>query len=86
MANNDKPISVGDLVQVVKPCCDHYAGLTFVVEKLIDVGNWVWVRPTCEFCGYRPSDKMWACGAPPPVLPLSMLKRIPPLADATATT
>lgn len=72
-------VKVGDLVYVAKPCCDFYAGMMFVVEKIFPPE--AWMVPACQFCGHMPTDKLFACGAPPPALPLSMLKRIPPLAD-----
>lgn len=96
----DKPISVGDLVQVVRghSCLmERVGGYTFTVTDLVPAigGGW-----TCGLCGERNigrSDAYGAAGCPRPptrihlpykhltqgpmCIPVSFLKRIPPLEE-----
>jgi hypothetical protein len=88
---NDKPISVGDLVVVVRGCeCGKTPniGLTFTVEG-IDVAY----SHFCQRCGADMSDgRLLAYGHRPGrkhggYVPVLWLRKIPPLADpATETT
>ena len=82
---SERPISVGDLVQVVRhaPCCgikSQFHGELFVVNRLREISN------KCNLCGnvsvryvaYQsidPKDGRWWA------YPLPMLKRIPPLSE-----
>jgi hypothetical protein len=76
----DKPISVGDLVQVVTPCCDMVRGWTFTVT-VIQYRTW---QTQCDGCGHKAKGYYAAkadsagphgeAGCPVP-----FLKRIPPL-------
>lgn len=75
----DKPISVGDWVQVVKPmpCCGHTTpmqGHIFQVSSFqLDIGY------RCEYCGAS-TDGTSASGGERPV-DVPRLKRIPPLEE-----
>ena len=80
----DKPISVGDLVQVVrkKPCgCIDTLGEIFVVETIVPA----WAPAHCGTCMETTSSK----GTPIAKWPgsqnfyseLSRLRRIPPLSE-----
>lgn len=77
----DKPISVGDLVQVVRPapCCGGtgFLGSVFVVDWM-DLAE-----GPCSYCGCDASEVMLAGPAefPEDGFPLSALKRIPPLGE-----
>ena len=81
----DKPISVGDLVQVVRPrlrackCADGQAGLTlgrvFVVSAIRDNGT------KCADCNVDLGTHRLAYGAGEGVYELERLKRIPPLSE-----
>lgn len=79
---SDRPISVGDLVQVVRGCCNCWHGLVMTVSKFYDTGsNW-----KCTKCkanqdfDYEPTayDGSRAIGVGRH-FPLAWLKRIPPL-------
>lgn len=78
----DKPISVGDLVQVIRAaeCCgkSDYLGHIFRVS---DIRKF---QITCRVCGYSDNSIMRATAAPGPDYPafsLPRLKRIPPLSE-----
>jgi len=75
----DKPIAVGDLVQVVRGCCAVRLGKVWTVEKIVNLGNFT--NTACDFCGapqFGLAAGNWTVneGAP-----LSFLKRIPPLSE-----
>lgn len=79
----DKPISVGDLVQVVRwPCCGISVGYIYVVDRFAPVSS-----SRCSSCkaevpsgsyaesAIDPSDgKRWST-------PIPWVKRIPPLSE-----
>lgn len=75
-----EPIKVGDLVVVVKPtpCC----GSTGAMGEFFRVGEIVVCEGSCNDCGVEGSPELCAViegedeGAP-----LSILRRIPPLAE-----
>ena len=70
----DKPISVGDLVQIVKPkpCCGQYSlGFIFRVES-INLAGWF-----CSSCGFSGEDPC-ALYSPAIGVGIARLKRIPP--------
>lgn len=80
----DRAISVGDLVMVVRTCCDaHYnviGGAIFTVSK-IDNSN-----VECEFCGWTERKVIRAIASKDytkdrQAAPFSWLKRIPPASD-----
>ena len=77
----DKPISVGDLVAIVRSCCIPFRdGVTiFRVESM---------RPdraasVCKHCAKEFPRETYACDTsfPRGGAPLSWLKRIPPLSE-----
>lgn len=75
----DKPISVGDLVQVIRPTsCGHdfYLGLTFRVERITGTVS------LCEICNmqFPYSPAAWPEGRYL-AFRLGRLKRIPPLEE-----
>jgi len=77
----DKPIAVGDLVQVVKACCRKTV-LTpvFVVDRMWNPG----AGSECAFCRTNFPIETTAVHAFKPnnhAYPLSWLKRIPPLSE-----
>lgn len=77
---SDKPISVGDLVVVVKPlyCCgaDHGVGFHFVVRD-IHPGQLAY----CQKCGKEDQLGDYADSGEAGWCDLSRLKRIPPLEE-----
>jgi hypothetical protein len=79
----DKPISVGDLVMVVRACCSRRVRpLIFKVAR-IDEGT---IGGICVDCGAQmPTDSF---GGPdgPVGQPVSWLKRIPPLSELEGET
>ena len=82
---NNRPISVGDLVMVVHECCPHESSLG-EIQTVLSIEH---DRATCEWCDCVTSghhahlsdaednDTFW--------LPLSWLKRIPPLSELEST-
>jgi hypothetical protein len=73
---SDRPIQVGDLVQVVRGHeCD--LGSTFRVGQIREPTLWGWICPKCS-CIDR-SPELWADRGDEHGAPLSWLKRIPPL-------
>jgi hypothetical protein len=73
----DKPISVGDLVVVVRwPCCGAYEGMFRTVAHFFTLHN-----PHCEACGAKPGDQAMAALSPVGSAPIAWLKRIPPLEE-----
>jgi hypothetical protein len=78
----DKPISVGDLVMVVRDCCGQYLGLTFRVEKVWTPSQGV-ICTECrvDFGSISVAETGMPKGIPAGRLPLSWLKRIPPLSE-----
>jgi hypothetical protein len=77
---SERPIQVGDLVQVVRDCCGHWLGSVFTVGSFTNA-----VKVECNFCppGYPTQTvvairsgraRMYCC-------PLPWLKRIPPLSE-----
>lgn len=79
---SDKPISVGDLVQVVRTDCKKSADLALGKIGRVDSIGVLPARfgPFCEFCKqrYAVSELATVQGWYPP---LSWLKRIPPLSE-----
>ena len=76
---NDKPISVGDLVVIVKSCCDHKLGLVGRVESFYRGNPYKGDVLRCDVCAKNvtPSDMLTALfggGA----WPLKWLKKIDP--------
>ena len=79
---NDKVISVGDLVQVVRSCCEkvELVGIIYTVGVLHSF------HTRCQFCGQENKNVQHASSGMPasdtPIgLPVSWLKRIPPLSE-----
>lgn len=76
-----KPISVGDLVVVVKPtpCCGNTnaLGLHFVVKEIRPAIG----RYHCEHCKTTWPNEVVALQEPPYAFRLWRLKRIPPLGE-----
>ena len=77
----DKPISVGDLVQVIRPapCCgaDDNIGDIFVVDHIFTGRTWCWNCDQAEEvpCAFVSGEEN-ADG-----FQLQILKRIPPLSE-----
>ena len=83
---SDKPISVGDLVQVVAPpLCpegrDKWLGHIFTVRSIGSAS--MMPRPWCSYCGSRDhlEGDVYAEDLPTRWFPLPRLKRIPPLEE-----
>lgn len=86
----DKPISVGDLVMVVRhPCCGAAIGLIF---KVIDIVNVPYAKLHCGIAG---CDHLFPYLGPvaynenktaPYCAPIAWLKRIPPLSEPEQIT
>ena len=76
----DKPISVGDLVQVVKetPCCrcGDSLGKTFVVEEISNL-----IPTLCKFCGSDRDGLAARISGAIEWCDLYRLKRFPPLSE-----
>ena len=79
----DRPIQVGDLVQVVRwPCCGVALGYTYRVAEFR-----TWGERQCSKCKALIKATIHAKGgADPfdglcPAIPLEWLKRIPPLSE-----
>jgi len=76
---SERPIQVGDLVQVVRwPCCGRYLGNIFKVEEISSSDS-----ALCFECGAR-SGPSGFYAAPEKYnrgAPVSWLKRIPPLEE-----
>lgn len=73
----DRPIQVGDLVQVVKSCCDrHTRSPVFVVSKIFPAGD-----EECLFCDHKFKRVIEAGDEEGWSYPLEWLKRIPPLEE-----
>ena len=79
---SDKPISVGDLVVVVRDCCGKYIGRTFIVEQMATG------EAECVFCRARFHNVTVAGDASVASLRdngnlgiLTWLRRIPPLEE-----
>jgi len=80
---NNKPISVGDMVMVVKrkPCCGQgYLGFPFVVKAII-----CFQVAVCMHCGDRHIDD-YALDEKGDVYLMSRLQRIPPVAEQAKVT
>jgi len=78
---SDRPIQMGDLVQVVRPttCCNssRYTGYLFVVRDLR-----VTHRGSCAACGQpTPPNEVCAIGPEGAHTELPRLRRIPPLSE-----
>jgi hypothetical protein len=78
------PIRPGDLVCVVRwPCCAKWLGFHFQVQRVEQAQ--CFKRFTCDTCHARhPIEPVATTGAPKGQLcnvPLSWLKRIPPLSE-----
>lgn len=78
----DKPISVGDMVMVVRDCCSKYLGLTFRVEEVWTPSQGV-ICTECrlDFGSIAVAETGMPKGIPAGRLPLAWLKRIPPLSE-----
>jgi hypothetical protein len=81
---SDRPIQVGDLVQVVRgtPCCGHisiWGGHIFTVAEILSVGG----DGQCAYCDVLRSFSALAFPkiAAMEGIELVMLKRIPPLGE-----
>ena len=76
----DKPIRVGDLVQVVRSCCTGYLDAKTPIFTLAAIENFPPAK--CAWCGFSLPDgaygarKVGKCG-----FPIDWLKRIPPLEE-----
>ena len=74
----DRPIQVGDLVQVVRPCCSAYGGNISVVSNIeSDSIGWHCTKCQAEDGGGTYAELNFGKGFG--WLPLHQLKRIPPL-------
>ena len=82
---SDRPIQVGDLVMIVRghPCAVQIrGGMPYRVQEIVPQAGGGW---TCNKCGERDIAKSDLYGAalwhtiPGNGIPLSFLKRIPPL-------
>ena len=72
----NKPIEVGDLVQVVHSCCDKFVVYpTFVVQDLTPTGDF------CFFCSTSLPPGMSAGDPHRYGYPVQWLRRIPPLSE-----
>lgn len=73
---SDRPIAVGDLVQVVRwPCCDFHVGAIRTVEGFVHFET-----AHCAICGASgPSSNANLSGDGR--APVAWLKRIPPLSE-----
>lgn len=83
---SDRPIQVGDLVQVVRSHCPGFeaeaGGVVFTVVRLRPVP-----RPMCTRCGsFLTSGTVVAEGGKDWRIPLQFLKRIPPIGDLEGTS
>lgn len=78
----DKPIQVGDLVQVVMParCCDAYLGHVFTVSQVILGGALSWYCDVCKNGGPSGGAYLYSTGDGYRVSN-HRLKRIPPLSE-----
>ena len=76
----EKPISVGDLVQVVRPtkCCDRHVGVIFTVTEICQSTGGPWYCPGCGASGISQGLFPYARGYANGVA-MRLLKRIPPL-------
>lgn len=74
----DRPIQVGDLVQVVHSCCEtKIKRLIFEVLEMSSTASMQW---RCSYCGaYYPAGPL--AENTESIYPVSWLKRIPPLSD-----
>ena len=73
-------INAGDLVMVVRTCCDSFVRTpVFVVTSVDSFG--LDGRNTCNFCGAFMPAEMQANDAKNYGYPLSWLKRIEPLSE-----
>ncbi len=81
---SDRPIAVGDLVQVVRACCQNHHRLGFVsVVDLIDNSGSIHSKFDGG-CGIRQSGQtahLQSAGHFSGFVPASWLKRIPPLKE-----
>lgn len=78
----DKPISVGDLVQVVRSCCTKRVNRpTFIVGEIKGGGGIQFGYSYCSSCMTPMPNVYFAmpAGGMPVGQPLPWLKRIPPL-------
>ena len=76
-------IEVGDLVICVRahlPCAESAIGMVFIVQKLNPRGS------RCDVCGETHNGEISAHWAPHYALPLSWLRKIPPLTESERTT
>jgi hypothetical protein len=69
-------IKVGDLVMVIKVCCDtSVLGVPFSVENIVNA------RGQCGTCGKQSSLQMRAEGLRNYSIPFGWLRKIPPLSE-----
>lgn len=76
----DKPISVGDLVTVVRwPCCNGDLGYTFRVAAVETLGAQGWCSHCGDQSGCHQGMPLKAVDHNGCIYPMPWLKRIPPL-------
>lgn len=75
MTTKEKPITVGDLVMVIKPspCCKNASDIGYIFEVKSIVTN----SGHCEYCGKKDESLVAYSGLYP--FRMYRLKRIPPL-------
>ncbi len=77
---SDKPIQVGDLVQVVRLCCDAYLASRSPIFNVAEINTELLGR--CAGCkAALPSGSLANRKSGTWGIPISWLKRIPPLSE-----
>lgn len=70
-----EPISVGDLVVIVRSCCGRLVGRIFIVGEI------EFQRTRCHKCGWSGGEMHGSLNQNWWGVPLSWLRRIPPLSE-----